>query len=229
MSVSVIIPALNEEDNIRCALSSVGPCHEVIVADGGSTDSTREIAASMGAVVLTVPPGRGAQMDSGAAIAAGDVLLFLHADSRLPEGWAWDVSKALSDSRCVGGGFSLSLGSADPWLKLVERVANLRSRLGLIYGDQAIFVRRESFFAAGGFNKLPLMEDVDCVKRLRRLGRMAVLKKKVTSSDRRWASGGRLRNTLRNWLTLSLYLAGVGPERLYGMYYKSKLRAGRRL
>jgi rSAM/selenodomain-associated transferase 2 len=226
--VSVIIPALNEENNIRGAMTSVGTCHEIIVADGGSSDSTREIAASLGAVVLTIPPGRGAQMDSGAEESTGDVLLFLHADSRLPEGWAEEVSRALSDSKSVGGGFSLSLGSADPWLKFVERVANLRSRLGLIYGDQAIFVRRESFFDAGGFDKLPLMEDVDCVKRLRKLGRMVVLEKKVTTSARRWAAGGRLRNTFRNWLTLSLYLAGVGPERLYGMYYKSKERAGRR-
>ena len=219
MKVSVIIPALNEADNLRDALSSVGPSPEVIVADGSSADSTHSVAESLGAIVVTGPAGRGQQMDSGAQASTGDVLVFLHADTRLPVGWMEDVTKAVSDGY-IAGAFSLSIGSEGLWLRAVERVANLRSRLGLIYGDQAIFVTRESFFKAGGFNKLPLMEDVDCVKRLRKLGKVVVLEKRVTTSARRWVRGGRLKNTLKNWLTLLLYFCGVGPERLYSLYYK---------
>ncbi|MBI5587802.1 MAG: TIGR04283 family arsenosugar biosynthesis glycosyltransferase [Deltaproteobacteria bacterium] len=219
MKVSVIIPALNEAENLRDALSSVGPSHEVIVADGSSADSTCSVAESLGATVVTGPAGRGQQMDAGAQASTGEVLLFLHADTRLPVGWMEDVTKAVSDGY-VAGAFSLSIGSEGLWLRAVERVANLRSRIGLIYGDQAIFVKRESFFKAGGFNKLPLMEDVDCVKRLRKLGKVVVLEKRVTTSARRWAEGGHLKNTLKNWLTLTLYFCGVGPGRLYSMYYK---------
>lgn len=227
MKVSVVIPALNEADNLGAALSSVGACHEVIVADGSSTDSTREVAAFLGATVITGPPGRGLQMDAGAGAATGDVLLFLHADTRLPLGWREDVERAVSEG-FIAGAFSLSIGSGTgsgtgsggAWMRVVEGVANLRSRLGLIYGDQAIFVTRESFFRAGGFNKLPLMEDVDCVKRLRKLGPVTVLEKRVVTSPRRWAARGMVRNTLRNWFTLLLYFAGVSPERLYGFYYR---------
>lgn len=224
MKVSVVIPALNEADNLGGAIASVGACHEVIVADGSSADSTREVAAFFGATVVTGPAGRGLQMDAGAGAATGDVLLFLHADTRLPRGWRDDVERAVSEG-FIAGAFSLSIGphgrgSGGAWMRVVERVANLRSRLGLIYGDQAIFVTRESFFRAGGFNKLPLMEDVDCVKRLRKLGPITVLEKRVVTSPRRWAEGGGVRNTLRNWLTLLLYFAGISPERLYGMYYR---------
>lgn len=219
MKVSVIIPALNEAENLRDALSSVGPSHEVIVADGSSDDSTCSVAESLGATVVTGPAGRGRQMDAGALASTGEVLLFLHADTSLPAGWMEDVTKAVSDGY-IAGAFSLSIGSEGLWLRAVERAANLRSRIGLIYGDQAIFVKRESFFKAGGFNKLPLMEDVDCVKRLRKLGKVVVLEKRVTTSARRWARGGHLRNTLKNWFTLMLYFCGVGPGRLYSMYYK---------
>lgn len=219
MKVSVVIPALNEADNLRDTLSSVGRCHEVIVADGSSADSTRSVASSLGATVITGPAGRGLQMDSGAEAATGDVILFLHADTRLPKGWLEDVEKAVFDGY-IAGAFSLSIGSGGAWMRVVERVANLRSGFGLIYGDQAIFATRKSFFEAGGFNKLPLMEDVDCVKRLRKLGPVAVLEKRVVTSPRRWAAKGRFRNTLKNWLTLLLYFAGVAPERLYVMYYK---------
>ena len=190
----------------------------MIVADGSSADPTREVAASSGAAVVTGPAGRGLQMDSGAGAATGDVFLFLHADTLLPEGWLEEVEKAVSGG-CVGGAFRLSIASGGAWMRVVERVANLRSSLGLIYGDQAMFVTRESFFRAGGFRGLPLMEDVDLVKRLRRLGRVEVLEKRVVTSPRRWVRGGRVRNTLRNWLLLSLYFAGVTPERLYRMYY----------
>ncbi len=216
--VSVIIPALNEADSIADTLCSVGPCHEVIVVDGSSTDSTREVAALSGAVVVTAQAGRGLQMDSGAGAATGDVFVFLHADTLLPRGWREDVEKAVL-SGCVGGAFRLVIASRGAWMRVVERVANFRSALGLIYGDQAIFVTRESFFRAGGFKRLPLMEDVDLVKRLRKLGRVVVLEKRVVTSPRRWTRGGRVRNTLRNWLMLSLYFAGVAPERLYRMYY----------
>jgi len=221
VKVSVVIPALNEADNLGGAIDSVGQCHEVIVADGSSVDATRELAASLGAVVVTGPAGRGLQMDSGAAAATGEVLLFLHADSRLPRGWLEDVEKAVSLG-CVAGAFSLSFGPKrhGAWMALVERVANLRARFGLIYGDQAIFAERKRFVEAGGFRAMPLMEDVDFIRRVKKLGRVVVLPGRIITSTRRWSAKGRLSNTLKNWLMLSLYYAGVEPARLYRLYYK---------
>ena len=226
MKISVIIPALNEAANLKETVRSIGAGHQIIVADGGSVDDTREMAAGLGAVVVNSAPGRGAQMDCGALRADGDALLFLHADTRLPEGWAASVREAMEDKRVVAGAFRLRISSGRVLFRVIERMATARFHLfGLLYGDQAIFVRRESFFKAGGFNGLPLMEDVDCVKRLSRLGRLTLVNRGVITSSRRWKDRGVLKNTLRNWLILLLYFMGVPPERLYGFYY-GKFRAG---
>lgn len=219
VKISVVIPVLNEADNIARAVKSASPPADIIVSDGGSTDSTCLIAKGLGVEVITTGRGRGGQMDAGAALAKGDVILFLHADSVLPDGWAEDVMNAV-ERGTVAGAFRLRIDSERPVFRLIERAVALRSKLfGLIYGDQAIFARKDVFFRAGGFRKLPLMEDVDCVKRLRGFGKVVLLKKAVTASSRRWDRGGVARTTLRNWYCLALYCFGVPPEKLYGVYY----------
>lgn len=226
MKISVIIPALNEAANLEATVRSIGEGRQVIVADGGSVDGTREIAVGLGALVVRSSPGRGAQLDCGALSADGDALLFLHADTVLPEGWAESVREAMEDARVVGGAFRLGISPGRVFYRVIEQMAAARFRLfGLIYGDQAIFVRRESFFKAGGFGALPLMEDVDFVRRLRRLGRLLLLDESVSTSARRWEERGVVRNTLWNWLALILYFMGVPPKRLYGFYY-GRPRAG---
>lgn len=220
MKLSVIIPALNEAQNIRAALASCAGADEVIVADGGSVDSTVELSRSLGASVVNAERGRGAQMDAGAAVATGDAFIFLHADTTLPEGWTLPVEAALGRNGVVAGAFRLAIGSPRPWFRLVEAAVSFRCRaLGLVYGDQALFASRDAFFAAGGFNRLPLMEDVDCVKRLRRLGRVELLREAVTTSARRWESRGLLGASAANTAMLLLYHAGVSPRRLRNWYY----------
>jgi len=216
----VIIPALNEEDNIASSVRSAAGAHEVIVADGGSVDATARIALSLGARVIEAEKGRGAQMDAGAGAAKGDVLLFLHADTILPPLWAALVEEALSDDDAVAGAFRLAIGSRRPWFRFIEVAVSFRCRvLGLVYGDQAVFAAREAFFRAGGFKSLPLMEDVDCVKRLRRLGRVKLLESAVTTSARRWETRGLLAASIVNLTMLFFYFAGVSPRTLRDWYY----------
>ncbi len=223
MKISVIIPALNEVGVIGEAIKSAGGAFEVIVADGGSSDGTLKIAEGLGAKTVSSLPGRGAQMDAGAAEARGDALLFLHTDSILPDGWVGMVKEALAGDGVVAGAFSLSIDSDRPAFRVIEAAANFRaSRLGLIYGDQAIFTRRRAFFSCGGFNKLPLMEDADCVKRLRRFGRVTVIKDCVKASARCWEKKGITRTTLLNWMVLFLWSIGVSPARLCKIYYSNE-------
>ncbi len=229
MKVSVIIPTLNEERDIEgCIRSAIAGAPsgsvEIIVADGGSVDNTIRRARMTGASVMSVASdlvtGRGAQMDAASAVATGDVFIFLHADSRLPGSWFDDIRECLKDKRTVAGGFTFSVDSAGPWYRVMERGVGFRSRTcGLIYGDQAIFARREAFERAGGYRKLPLMEDVDCVNRLKRLGKLRVLDEKVLTSARRWERGGIVITTLKNWIFLLLYFMGVSPVRLHSWYY----------
>ncbi len=224
-SVSVIIPTLNEEGCLKEALAqferSPHSGLEVIVSDGGSSDSTVSLAEEAGVRVLTGTPGRGEQMDRAAEEAHGEVLLFLHADTILPKRWRLHMERAFSRRGVVAGAFSLGIDSPSPWFRVVEFVARQRARhLGLIFGDQALFVRKDVFLSTGGFRGLPLMEDVDCVKRLRRVGRVALLDESVLTSPRRWTSGGATKNTLKNWLFLLLYRSGVTPARLYRWYYR---------
>jgi len=221
MRVSVIIPVLNEEKSIGstiAALNALAP-HEVIVVDGGSGDRTSRISVEAGAKALMTGPGRARQMNRGALEATGDVLLFLHADTRLPTSALRDIAAALNDARYVGGRFDVELDS-DRWLlKVVGFMISLRSRLSKVgTGDQAIFVRREMFAELGGFPDMPLMEDIAFCRMLKRAGEVACLKSKVVTSARRWETDGVWRTIFRMWTLKLLYLAGVAPARLKRFY-----------
>lgn len=227
MQISVIIPTLNEENHIAKALESVGKGVEVIVVDAGSVDNTASIAEKFGARVIKSEKGRGVQQDIGAANAKGDVLLFLHADTILPKGWKDLIEARLkpcptSNNNVIGGAFLLGIDSSKPLLKFIVKAANLRAKyLGLIYGDQAIFARREGFFRAGGFKGLPIMEDVDFIRRLKKQGRVKLIMEKVLTSERRWVKNGIAATTVDNYFFLLMYYLGYSPERIYWWYYKS--------
>ncbi len=221
MRISVIMPVLNEEKAIGPALSALTALkpHEIIVVDGGSGDRTRAIGAQSGAKVLIAGAGRARQMNRGALEATGDVLLFLHADTRLPASALRDIAAALGEPRYVGGRFDVELDS-DRWLlKVVGFMISLRSRLSKVgTGDQAIFVRREILADLGGFPDMPLMEDIAFCRMLKGAGKVACLRSKVVTSARRWETDGVWRTIFRMWTLKLLYLAGVPPARLKRFY-----------
>ncbi len=169
--------------------------------------------------LVTASPGRARQMNAGAASSREDVLLFLHADTLLPANAREAIDRALHDPACVGGRFDLGFDREGTWARLISRLINLRSRwTGIATGDQAIFVRRTVFERLRGFADLPLMEDVDFTRRLKRLGRVATLAEQVTTSFRRWEAGGPLRTILLMWTLRFLYWAGVSPHKLRTYY-----------
>lgn len=223
--ITVIIPALNEEMHLtRCLLSirAEGFSDEIIVVDGGSTDRTREIALShTGVIVIESPKGRGTQMNAGSAVATGDILLFLHADTVLEQGWAKALCASLDNQSVVGGAFRFSIDNPSPKYRLVEAWVSMRCRLfHLPYGDQAIFIRKSAFHKLGGYRELLLMEDVDMISRMKKLGGIAILGKKAVTSGRRWVSRGLLRTAAINQMTMLMYHLGVSPERLARFYYR---------
>ena len=215
--VSIVIPALNEAPLIAGVVAharALGP-EEVIVVDGGSCDGTAEAARRSGARVLTTPAGRSTQQNAGAREARGDALLFLHADTRLPESALVRVGRVLADSRVALGAFRLGFDRDDPGMRFLVFGADLRARIfGLPYGDQALFLRRETFDRLGGFREIPTLEDLCLVRRAKQLGRVVVAPERVRTSPRRYDRDGLLRNMLLNWRDASLFALGVGPERL---------------
>jgi len=220
--ISVIIPTLNEAGVLSRTLDRVSCSHgvEIIVSDGGSQDATREIASRSGAVVMRVSGGRAVQMNRGAAAANGHAVLFLHADTLLPAGYGDLIRRALDNPSTVAGVFRFQTDESGMLMRLVERMTNLRSTvLQWPYGDQGLFMEKRIFDEMGGFPVLPIMEDFELVRRLRRRGTVATLREPVVISGRRWQRLGILRTTLYNQLMIAGFLAGVEPARLYRLYH----------
>ena len=220
--VSIIVPALDEARAIAATLSALAPLRaagaEVIVVDGGSRDATREIAAPLCDRVLAAPRGRAAQMNAGARECRGAILLFLHADTRLPQG-ALDAIECALARRHAWGRFDVRIEGKSPLLAVVAFFMNLRSRLtGIATGDQAIFARREAFERIGGFPPIPLMEDVAISKALKTISRPACLADRVTTSGRRWESRGVLATVALMWRLRFAYALGADPHRLARRY-----------
>jgi len=223
---SVIIPVRNEQARINRTLAALrgidqGEDLEIIVVDGDRSGSTvAEIPDRCGVRTLTTAPGRAHQMNAGARLASGEILLFLHADTSLPSDALGHILKAFLDPQVVAGAFQLQIHSRRWAIRFIAWVANQRSRLTRIpYGDQAIFIRTGYFRRLGGYAELPLMEDVDLMRRIKKRGdRIAFTGAPVETSDRRWEREGPVYCTLRNWTLVTLYLAGVAPERLVKWY-----------
>jgi rSAM/selenodomain-associated transferase 2 len=229
MRLSVVMPALTEAAGIADALAALAPLraagHEVIVADGGSTDGTPALAAAGADRVIAAPRGRARQMNAGAAAARGEVLLFLHADTRLPPGGDRLVRQAL-DSGAQWGRFDVRIvgdgGGDSAMFPVIAALMNLRSRLsGIATGDQAIFMRRPLFEQLGGYAEQPLMEDVELCRRLKALpaaGAPACLRERVATSGRRWLSHGVWRTIVLMWRLRWRYWRGASPEQLARLY-----------
>jgi rSAM/selenodomain-associated transferase 2 len=224
MRLSVVVPAWNESQAIVSALVALQPLrekgHEVIVADGSSRDDTAARASPWADQVLTTPRGRARQMNAGARAASGDVLLFLHVDTYLPEGADGLVAEALR--RALWGRFDVHLSGTHPLLRVVEHMMNCRSRAtGIATGDQAVFVSRELFDRVGGFPDIPLMEDIALSARLKRHGPPACLKARVTTSSRRWEQRGIVRTIVLMWGLRLAFFLGADPRVLARHYYGS--------
>ena len=222
--LSIVIPAWREVRNLEPLLSSLSAefdQDELIVADGGSDDGSREVVRRFPrATLVESARGRAIQMNAGARRAAGEVLIFLHADTRLPPGARAGILDALGDPRVVAGRFDVRFDNPGPAFRMIAALMNLRSRLsGIATGDQAIFVRRAVFEALGGYAEIPLMEDVELTRRLKRAGRLAALRLRVTTAARKWERDGVARTILLMWALRFLYAAGVAPARLHRWYY----------
>jgi rSAM/selenodomain-associated transferase 2 len=222
-SLSIIVPVLNEAPNIVAALEALRPLRgrgaEVIVVDGGSADDTVALARPLADLVIASPRGRAAQMNAGAAVARGDVLMFLHADTRLPHDADRLVREGLARSGAAWGRFDVTIEGTHPLLSVIARAMSLRSRAtGITTGDQAMFVTRAAFERVGGFPAIALMEDITLARHLKRVSPPLALRARVTTSGRRWERHGVVRTMLKMWRLRLAYFLGADPKDLAARY-----------
>lgn len=223
--ISIIIPTLNEAAAIARTLSHLEGVEnlEVLVVDGGSIDETADLAESRGAKVIQSTPGKAVQMNTGAAMAAGDILVFLHADTLLPEDFGSQIVSALNQNDVAAGAFRLTIHSTGAGVRIIEGMANLRSRfLQLPYGDQALFMKKSLFDKIGGFPEMPIMEDFILIRRLKRQGKIVIVPTAVVTSPRRWLHLGIFKTWLINQLIIIAYYLGLPPERLNRWYRREE-------
>jgi rSAM/selenodomain-associated transferase 2 len=231
MTISAIIPTLNEERIIMATLAHTAALgfDELIVVDGGSLDQTPVLVesyrrrtqspAQSPVRLVTAPCGRARQMNEGAKASGGEILLFLHADTQLPDDANTMIQTTLANQGIVGGRFDVRFDHPSKWGIIISRMMNWRSRLsGIATGDQALFVRRHIFEQIGGFADMPLMEDIDFSRRLKRKGATAALTATVTTSFRRWEQHGPLRTILLMWTLRFLYWIGISPSHIVEWY-----------
>jgi rSAM/selenodomain-associated transferase 2 len=223
--ISIIVPVWNETAIINHSVRRIlaQTCNggfEVIVVDGSPDGETVQSIRDEKVKKFTAGKGRSVQMNRGASRASGEILLFLHADTTLPRGALETISALLDSGDVVGGAFDLGIDSERIIFRIIENMASFRSRISRMpYGDQGIFIRKDYFHAMGGFKEIPLMEDVDLMRRIRKAGdRICIIREKVKTSPRRWEKEGVLSCTLRNWSLITFYFLGVSPEKLARFY-----------
>jgi rSAM/selenodomain-associated transferase 2/rSAM/selenodomain-associated transferase 1 len=221
--LSVVIPTLNEAANLPATLRAIGAVQsdlEVIVVDAGSTDHTVDIARQLGCQVFVGNPGRAQQMNAGAAVATGEVLLFLHADTRLPSGYQQEIRRVLT-SAVTCGAFPLKIDGPGLALRMVEMGVALRTQImHMPYGDQGLFFRACDFYEQGGFRQMSIMEDFELIDRMRKLGRIGLARHPVTTSARRWNKRGVLKTTIINQLCVLGYRLGYSDRTLAKLYHQ---------
>ena len=226
--ISIIIPVFHEEDRIEDLLAhfhnqcTVGD-YEIIIVDGDPQRSTiNRIKQREGLVIIGSEKGRGTQMNAGARSAKGEILLFLHADTLLPYGALGKVTFIMQKNTYIGGAFDLGVDSPNLLIRFIVLCASLRSRITRVpFGDQAIFIRRDYFNAVGGYKEIPLMEDVDLMKRIRKQGhKIFIIKDRVKTSSRNWEENGIIFTVLRNWMIQILYFLKMSPHILVKFYYR---------
>jgi rSAM/selenodomain-associated transferase 2 len=220
--ISILVPALHEEQALPGTLDHLASLHgrfEVVVCDGGSRDATVSVARGhpLGARVEQTGGGRAAQCNAAAGVASGEILLFVHADSRLPADAYASLAQAWREG-AAGGNFALRFDGGDAFAALMGRVYAFQRRRGFYYGDSSVWLRREAWEALGGFRELPIMDDYDLVRRLEGHGPTRCLPGPATTSDRRWRAMGVTRTLLSWWVIRWLYVAGVPPQRLVDLY-----------
>jgi len=223
--ISIIIPVFQEEAIIFETIDTLKTLDdftaaEIIIVDGEPTNSTIRAIRDASVKTLAAAKGRSRQMNAGAATARGKILLFLHADSRLPKDALWHIRRVALTNNIAAGAFELAIDASGPAFRVIERMASWRSRLTRIpYGDQAIFIKREVFKDLGGYHPIPIMEDINLMQRLKKSGgKIEIIRQKVRTSARRWHEEGIIACTLRNWLLSTAYYLGISPEKLKRYY-----------
>jgi len=226
-SFSIILPVLNESPIINQTIEHIyrlgyGFDLEVIVVDGDTEGGTVYSIKDERVIKVITPKGRGRQMNKGASVATGDILLFLHTDTELPENAFRTISAVIDKKLYAGGAFDLGIKSGRLIFRLIEKMVYIRTRLtGIPYGDQAIFIKKDIFAGMNGYQEIPIMEDVELMIRIKKSGyKICIIPQRVSTSPRRYEKESVVYCTLRNWMLMSLYFLGVEPEKLVKFYYR---------